>query len=149
MVIMPRIPPYYATPNRLKTEAQMMALLKERTQNRSIAAGSPPVEASVMSGLASQQTVTADGGSQQLPTTGAPFQPTRSAPPLEWQSPVKNPDGTGHLKDLTGTYTVLKERRSDGEGWQYLAFRGSTVLAPCCSTAECAKAHCEADGSDR
>lgn len=101
-----------------------------------------PAGASDVSGAVAKPTASAGGGELQPGLIPALPHSARPAP-LEWLKPVKNEiTGTYAVKDLTGAYTVLAERRSGGEGWQYLAFHGSAVLAPSCATAECAKAHC-------
>ena len=145
---MSRVPSYYATPNRLHSHEDMMRVLKERTK-RKVAADGPSPGPGVLDGQSprdNQATPSAGGGVQQgLPLAPAPPCTPRPAP-LEWLPPTKDEIlGTWSIKDASGRYTVLKERRSRIEGWQYLAFKGSAVLAPACASAECAKAHAQAD----
>jgi hypothetical protein len=100
----------------------MMATLNRRLKPASIDAEADHRETSVREAV-----------SQPLPT---------SAPVLlQWLDPVVNPDKSGYVKDTTGAYTVLKERRSDG-GWRYIAFFGSTVLGPSCVLLGDAKGYC-------
>jgi hypothetical protein len=68
---------------------------------------------------------------------------------LQWGKPVKEGFCTWSIKDSSGRYTVLKERSSSADCYQYIAFCGNTVLAPVCGTAERAKAHCQADADRR
>jgi hypothetical protein len=107
-----------------------------------------PLAAGVLDGQSPrslQVTPSAGGGVSAQVQVTEPSGSPRPAP-LEWSAPVKDEIfGTWSIKDASGRYAVLKERRSGVEGWQYLAFKGSAVLAPACSTAECAKAHCSAD----
>lgn len=115
----------------------MMATLRRRGK-----LGKPDVTINDSSGECIEKHV--DGSSKcQLPLPDG-AKPSPLAAALQWGTPQRNADGSGTLKDLTGTYTVLRERLSDGT-CRYLAFKGSAVLAPACSTGECAKAHCSAD----
>lgn len=104
-------------------------------------ARSAPTNAGVVQSVGDTQASPSAEADRTVPAgIRAGSSPASSA--LIWHSPTRNSDGSRHLKDATGAYTVLAERRSGGEGWQYLAFHGSAVLAPSCATAECAKAHC-------
>ena len=175
---MSRVPSYYATPNRLKSEAQMNALLAQRTK-KVIASGPAGQEAGGVLGYppaGKTPSINAEAEHRETSVREALSQPLGTSAPLNgsgvaqpvaehgvdksrlpgadsaavaaliWLAPVKDPT-TGHytVKDTLGRFTVVAERTSGGKGWQYLAFKGSAVLAPVCSTAECAKAHCQAD----
>ena len=133
---MSRAPSYYTRPDRLHSHEDMMRMLKERT-TRKVPIDAAPLAAEVLDGQSpryTQATPSVGGGVSAQVCMAEPSASPRPAP-LQWLPAVKSAEtGCYTIKDTLGAYTVAAERTSGGKGWQYLAFKGSAVLAPACAS---------------
>ena len=103
---------YFDRDVKLHTPEQMFARLAEI--GRKIGKAGIPAEASVVSGLASQPTATADGGASTDASQASDRSSPRDRQPLEWLSPVSHPNTEKTQTSKCGRYAVFGRRSQTG-----------------------------------
>lgn len=106
---------------------------------RTLPIDAAPLAAGVLHGespQALQVTPCSGGGASAQVCMAEPSSSPR--PALEWDKPVRHPDGTGYVKSLCGGYSIVKENRFR-IGTVYVVFRDKAILGASCRNLEEAK----------
>lgn len=103
---------YFHRDVKLHTPEQMFKRLEEI--GKQIGKAGHPAEASVVSGLASQPTATADGGSPAEDSQASQLISPRDRQPIVWLTPVAHPNTEKTQTTKCGQYAVFGRRSPTG-----------------------------------